>query len=171
MRETSATPGHSVARCGLRQARPLGAVDDQAVDGVDELVEAAVPERRQPAPAQEHRQVGQEQRRDHARRRLRAVSAQLQPDRLHRDLAVLADRVAVDLDVRLEPIVSVGLGHEDDRPRRVPLGETGQHVLGRLDPLLRNPGEVRHHTRSLHRLARLGHPLRTELALDLGDRA
>src|SRR5207247_8931521 len=41
------------ATVALRQVRPLGAVDDQAVDDVDPLLELGRAERRQSTPAQE----------------------------------------------------------------------------------------------------------------------
>ena len=84
----------------------------------------------------------------------------------------MADGVAVDLDARFEPVGRIGLRDEHDRARWMPLGEAGKHVLRRLDPLLRHPGEVRHHARALHRLAGFViHPESAELALDLGDRS
>ena len=131
----------------------------------------ALAEGRQPAPAQEDWKVGQQQRLDDAGRRLHALAAELQADRLHRDLPVLADRVAVDLDVRFDRVLRLRIRNEHDRARRMPLGQSREDVLRGLDPLLRHPGDVRHHARALHRLARAGvHPLRAELALDLGDR-
>src|SRR5438128_3743654 len=52
------------------------------------------------------------------------------------------------------------------------LGETGEHVLGRPDPVRRHPGDVRHDARVLKRLSRRS-LLRAQLAqlvLELGDR-
>ncbi len=78
---------------------------------------------------------------------------------------------AVDPDARVEPVVRLGLREEHDRPRRMPLRQPGEHVLGRLDPGLGHPGDVGHHARPLQRLVRLGiHPQRGELVLDVGDR-
>src|SRR5256885_5702759 len=44
---------------------------------------------------------------------------------------------------RLEPVLRVGIRDEHDRARRVPLGEAREHVLGGLDPLLRDRKSTR----------------------------
>ena len=81
------------ARVGRRQVRPLGRVDDQPVDHVDQLLERPLAERRQPAPAQEDGQVGQQQRLHDARGHLGARAVEPDADRLDADLAALAQRV------------------------------------------------------------------------------
>ena len=173
MSETATRSKISASRpVRLGEARPLGAVDDQAVDGVDELLERSLDEWGQPAPAQEDRQVGQEQRLDHARRRLRAVPAEPQPDRLGADLAQATGREAVDLDAGVEPVLGVRPRDENDRPRGVPLGQPRQHVLSGLDPRLGNPRDVRRHARPLVRLPGLRIDAQpSQLMVDLGDRS
>src|SRR5439155_5589775 len=96
-------PGQaSVAR---RQIGPLGAVDDQAVDHVDETLEIVRAERRQPAPAQKRREVGQEQRLDDARRYVGAPALEPDANRLGADAASLPDRIHADLDLAVEAVL------------------------------------------------------------------
>ena len=70
-----------------------------------------------------------------------------------------------------EPLeTAVGtLWEEDDRSRWMSLGQSGEDVLGRLDPLFRHPGDVRHHTRAQVRARLFVDAQRSELVLDLGD--
>ena len=51
-------------RVGAGKPAPLGRVDDEPVADVDELLELRLAPRRQPAPAAERRQVGDQERRD-----------------------------------------------------------------------------------------------------------
>ena len=131
------------------QVRPFGAVDDQAVDDVDQALERGTVERRHPAPAQEHRQIGKEQGLHDACRRRGPVALQLDPDRLGADLTAFARGERLHGHVGLEPVCLVRLGDEHDRPRGVAFRETLQHVVRGLHPLRRHPGCVRHHARAL----------------------
>ena len=92
-------------------------------------------------------------------------------NRLGADLPAFARLEDVDVDLCLEAVLGVRLGDEDDRPRRMPLRKTREHVVRCLDPLRRNPRGVRHHARSLvgHVFARR-EAQRCDLALDLADR-
>jgi hypothetical protein len=85
--------------------------------------------------------------------------------------STLARREDLDVDLRLEPVLSLGLGNEDDRSRRVAFCEPGQDVVRRFDPLGRNPRGVRHHACPL--VGDVGarrDPQRGNLALDLSNR-
>ena len=137
---------------GFGRPGPLGGVDDQPVDDVEHAVELAPPERRQVAPAQEDGQVGQEQRLDDAPGDLGPLAAEADADRLGADLAAAARRVAGDRDVGLDAARRrAGRGKSTIVRDGMPLGEPGEHVLGRLDPLLGHPRDVRRDARALVR--------------------
>ena len=66
----------------IRQVVPLGRVDDEPVDDADDLLELGRAPRRLAAPAEEHGQVGDQERLDDRRRRLGTRSLQLELDDL-----------------------------------------------------------------------------------------
>ena len=107
--------------------------------------------RRLAAPAQEDRQVGDEQRLDDARGRLRARAEQPQLDHLRADVrgrrpASRSARARPSASIRSSP--ASGSGNEQDRARRMPLGHAGERGARLLEPRLRHPREVRHHARA-----------------------
>ena len=163
--------GERLRQLAVAQLVPLRRVDDDPVGDAGELRPLCPAEVRLPAPADEHGQVRDGQRQHDRRRRERPVAVQVQLDHLAADGTVACGEAAhgeIRVDAALLPVRP---RHEEHGPRRVPLRETGERPLRRIEPLRRYPGDVRHHARPLHRLARLGHPLRAELALDRGDRA
>jgi hypothetical protein len=93
-----------------RQIGPLGAVDDQPVGDVYEPFELRLAERRQTAPAQERRQVREQQRLHDARRRRRAAALQAHSNRLGADRTALAYGMDVDVDLPLETVRFIRLG-------------------------------------------------------------
>lgn len=155
--------------------RPFARVDHEPVDHPEELLELRLAERKPAAPAQEHGQVGHEQRLDDAGRRRRGASSQ--PDRHH----LRADRAvrpalgeAAQIDVGVQPVaIGAGIGQQEDRPGRVPVAETVEDTPRGLLPLGRHPGDVREHPRAQRRRLtgqrrRLVQP--AELGLDGADR-
>ena len=105
---------------------------------------------------------------DDARRMFSARAVQADADRVRADGQALAHRKGIGLDLALETVAG-RLGKEHDRAGRMALRKPREDVLGRLDPFLRHPSDVRHHVR-----AQAG-PLiaeaeRGELALDRRDR-
>jgi hypothetical protein len=131
------------------------------------LLEDVIAERRAAAPADERGQVGEKQRHDHARGCPRVLAEQAELDHLGADVTFqLRKGEALDRNGDVERVVvGAGLGEEEDRPRRMLLGEAGERLARRLAPLRRHPGHVRHHARAQIRLV----AQRGELALDLPD--
>src|SRR5947207_356041 len=83
--------------------------------------------RRDAAPAQEHRQIGDQERLDHAGWMLGARPVQANPDRVSANRTILAGPEGFDGYLTLEA-AGTRLREEHDRPRRMPLGETGEDV-------------------------------------------
>ncbi len=138
------------ARVRVRQVVPLGRVDDEPVGDADELVELRRAPRRLAAPAQEDGQVGDEQRLDDARRRLRARPVQMQLHHLGAHVALdVGHREGQQRHLRVDPVEArVRLRDDQDGPRRVPLRHPGERGPRPLEPRLRHPGEMRHHARA-----------------------
>ena len=133
-----------------RHVGPLGRVDDQPVDEVDEPAERRIGEVGPPAPAQEDGQVGEQERGDDARGRDRPAPAQPQLEHLRADEPLLAVSWTKQRSetLRVDRVrAGVLVGEEQDRPRRMPLGQPGERVARGLLPLRRHPREVREHAR------------------------
>ena len=128
---------------------PLGRVDDEPVGDLDELLELGRAPRRLTAPAEEDREVRDEERLDDARRRLRPRATQRELDHLGHEAAIGVRHLPpLDLRPRVDAVVvRVRLGEEEDRPRRVPLAHPGERGARLLPPPVRHPGDVRHHRR------------------------
>ena len=136
----------------VRQVVPLGRVDDEPVGDADELVELLRAPGRLAAPAQEHRQVGDEQRLDDARGRLRARSP-CRCSSTPREQTCRARRrapgYAPSATVGVDPVeAGVRLRDEQDRARRVPLRHPVERRARPLQPRLGHPRDVRHHARA-----------------------
>ena len=71
------------------------------------------------------------------------------------------------------PLLPAGQRHEDDRARRVALGQAREDALGSLDPARRRPDDVRHGARPQlgHGVGLLEAALARQLPLDLRDDA
>ena len=104
------------------------------------LLERVDAERGHAAPAEEDRQIGQEERLHDARGRRGAPAVQPGCESSRRRSARPSPTGKTSTSTSASsPSSRVGLGDEDDRPRRVPLGEPGEDVLRRLHPLRREP--------------------------------
>ena len=128
------TPPSAVNRCAswpyaARDRRPLRRVDDEPVADVDDLRERRRVPVRLAAPAAERGQVGDEQRQHDGRGVVRRLAAETQLDHLGEHLAAAGELEVADRRVRLDAAAAAGERHEDDRPRRVTLGETREHAL------------------------------------------
>ena len=155
---------------GRREVAPLGRVDDEPVADVDELLQLRRAPRRQPAPAAERRQVGDEERLDDRAGHPRALPAQTELDHVRAHLARRpVDREALQVDVDVDPVSPLRVGEEQDRPRGMQLLEPGERPARRGFPLRRRPGHVGHHARA-RPLAVLRAQLR-QLPLHLGHDA
>ena len=133
---------------GLGRVRPFSGVDDQAIAEIDELLGRGLTEGRAAAPAQEDRQPRDEEGHDDARRSFCRRPPQMELDHLRGDVPALSrEREREDRDLRVDPIVGIMLGKEQHAPRGVPVAEPRERLYGRLPPLRRNPGEMRHHAR------------------------
>jgi hypothetical protein len=86
----------------------------------------------------------------------------------------VAHREAADGQLGVDAALgALAVGHEDDRPRRVPLRHPLERPLRRVQPGRRHPRDVRHHARPLVRAPALPGGLvaqARELGLDVGDR-
>ena len=124
-----------------------------------------------PAPATEGREVGDEQREDHRRRMARGVSAQPKLDDLREHLAPAADVEVLDGRMSLDLRAATRHGDEQDRPRRMPLGEPREDAPRSGQPTLRRPHDVGHRARPegglAFRLLAAARP--RQLPLDLRD--
>ena len=131
---------------GRRQVAPFGRVDDEPVAHCDELLQFRRPPRRQPTPAAERRQVGDEQRLDDRAGHPCAPPAQTELDHVRAHLAGRPlDLEALQVDLHVDPVSPLRVGEEQDRPRRVQRFEPGQRPARRVLPLRRRPGHVGHH--------------------------
>ena len=124
------------------------------------------------APATERGQVGDQQREHDRRRVARSLAAQAQLDDLGENLAA-ADGEVADECVGFDAARPARHGHEEDRPRGMPLGEPGQDLPRLVEPHRRRPDDMGHRARpELRRgIGLLPEPLLRELPLDLGDDA
>ena len=111
--------GHSLVSTMSRSARSTSCSSSSAPNG------------RLSAPAQKDRQVGHEERHDHARRCGRPPAAEPQDDHLGADLLLLAAaHEAAQVDLALDPVLGiVRAGQEQDPARGVPLGEPGERPV------------------------------------------
>ena len=141
--------GKSSASCLYEAGRSSHSVESTMSRSVTSMScsSSGAPHGELAAPAEEHRQVGDEERLDDARRRLRSRAAQRELDHLGHEAAIgVRHFPPLDLRPRVDPVV-VGprLGEEEDRPRRMPLGHSLERLARRLHPLGRHPRDVRHH--------------------------
>ena len=149
----------------VRHVGPLPRVADEAVADLDQLVGLGLSERRSPAPAQKDGQPGHEERVDDARGGAGAEAAEAERDDLGGDVpALLAQRKGEHADGRVDPILGVGLGEEQDPARGMALAETRERLDRGLLPLAGHPRHVGHHARPQVRSLGLVRRLLTQAA-------
>ena len=163
--------GERLVRAG--DAVPFVRIDDEAVADVDDLGERLTVPVGAPAPAAVRREVGDQQREDDGRRMTGRLAAQPELDHLGQHLAPVAGREVLDDGVGLDAAPPPRHGNEEDRARRVSLGQAGEDAFRPRQPLGRGPDDVRHRARAELGLAvhLLAAAVPRELPLHLGDDA
>ena len=144
------------SRYATGRVLPLTRIDDEPVADPDHLLELRRAERELSAPAEEDGQIGDQERRDDAGRRLHAPAPQRELDHLGRDVApspFLGE--GEHRDPRVDPVDRRRLGKQEDPPRGVALPEPCEGVDRGLTPFGGHPGEMGHDTGSKVRPLRL----------------
>ena len=153
---------------------PLARVDHEPVRDVENLLQLDRPPLGLAPPAAEDGQIGDEQRRDDRAGMMDRIATEPDLDHLRENLVRHPGQLeALQLGARDDLALAARLGDQEDRPRRVALGQARERHLRLRMPLRRAPDDVRHRARAelRHAVGLLEHAKLPELPFDVGDDA